>query len=219
MIYGHSQKSGFEALPGVSVRSEPTPNGEPANETEIEELTEVALSRRSELAGLSHQAQAYAAEARAAEALKKPQVGVIGGFTHISDTHLVSQDYWSGTLAASWLLCDGGKANRKAESLRLKEGQILKQRNDTASKIALKVRTDWLSLQSSRSALQVAKTAIKQADENLRETRERYREQVVTNTEVLDAESLRLQTYTDYYNAFYAVLQDQFRLRRDVGDI
>jgi hypothetical protein len=54
-------------------------------------------------------------------------------------------------------------------------------------------------------------------DENLRETRERYREQVVNNTEVLDAVTLRLQTYTDYYNAFYAVLQDQFRLRRSVG--
>ena len=74
-------------------------------------------------------------------------------------------------------------------------------------------------MQSSRAALQVAKAAIAQADENLRETRERYREQVVTNTEVLDAETLRLQTYTDYYNSFYAVLQDQFRLRRTAGTL
>jgi len=63
----------------------------------------------------------------------------------------------------------------------------------------------------------VSRKAITQADENLRETRDRYREQVANNTEVLDAETLRLQTYTDYYNAFYAVLQDQFRLRRTVG--
>jgi outer membrane protein TolC len=63
----------------------------------------------------------------------------------------------------------------------------------------------------------LAKTATRQADENLRETTARYREQVVTNTEVLDAETLRLQTYTDDDNAFYAVLQDQFRLKRAAG--
>ena len=70
----------------------------------------------------------------------------------------------------------------------MKECQTLRERNDTASKIALNVRSSWLSLRSSIAALQVAKTAIAQADENLRQTTERYREQVVTNTEVLDAE-------------------------------
>ena len=189
----------------------------PDGEAEIERLTATALSSRSELAALSHQAAAYAAQARGVESIKKPQVGVIGGFNYISDTHLAAQDYWSGTLGASWLLVDSHRSSRKAEALRLKEGQTLKQRNEAASKIALAVRSSWLSLQSSRSALQVAKAAIAQADENLRETRERYREQVVTNTEVLDAETLRLQTYTDYYNSFYSVLQDQYRLRRAAG--
>ncbi len=45
------------------------------------------------------------------------------------------------------------------------------------------------------------------------------RERVVNNTEVLDAETLRLQTYTDSYNAYYAVLQDQFRLCRSLGQL
>ena len=204
-----------EALPDAASDREPTQS--PGQEADIEGLTNAALGNRTELVSLSHQAQAYAAQARVAESIKKPQVGIIGGFTHIADTHLSNQDFWSGTIGASWLLCDGGRAGYKAESLRLKEGQTLKQRNDTASKIALSVRAAWLSVQSSRAALQVSRKAITQADENLRETRERYREQVVTNTEVLDADTLRLQTYTDYYNAFYAVLQDQFRLRRTVG--
>ena len=208
-----------EALPGASTSNKFEPINNPVQEADIERLTAAALSSRSELAALASQARAYAALARGAESINKPQVGVIGGFTHISDTHLAIQDFWSGTICASWLLCDGGRANRKAEALRLKEGQTLKQRNEAASRIALSVRSTWLSLRSSRSALQVARVAITQADENLRETRERYREQVVNNTEVLDAETLRLQTYTDYYNAFYAVLQDQFRLRRSVGAI
>jgi outer membrane protein TolC len=191
----------------------------PGQEAEIERLTEAAFNGRPELMGLAHQARALAAQARVAESVKKPQVGVVGGYTHISDTHLVSQDYWSGTIGATWLLCDAGRADRRAEALRLKESQTLKQRNDVATRIALGVRSHWLSLQSSRAALDVARKAITQADENLRQIRDRYREQVATNTEVLDAETLRSQTYTDYYNAFYAVLQDQFRLRRSVGSL
>ena len=206
-----------DALPDAPDSDKLEPVNDPAQEAEIEYLTTTALMNRSELAAIARQARVYAAQARAVASINKPQVGIIGGFTHIADTHLANQDFWSGTIGASWLLCDGGRASRKAEALRLKEGQTLKQRNEAASRIALGVRSTWLSLRSSRSALQVAKAAIVQADENLRETRERYREQVVNNTEVLDAETLRLQTYTDYYNAFYAVLQDQFRLRRSVG--
>jgi outer membrane protein TolC len=198
-----------------TLEADPTPDL--AQDAEIEQLIATALVARTELAGLAHQAQAYASQARVVESAKKPQVGFVGGFTYLSDTHLAAQDYWSGSLAATWLLFDGHRAGHKAESLRLKQSQTIRQRNDTASKIALAVRSSWLSLRSSMAALQVAKHATVQADENLRQTTERYREQVVTNTEVLDAETLRLQTYTDYYNSFYAVLEDQLRLRRAVG--
>ncbi|MFO0891971.1 MAG: TolC family protein [Isosphaeraceae bacterium] len=204
-----------EALPDASLRLDSPPG--PAQEAEIERLTAAAFQGRPELLGFVHQAQQFAAQARAAESLKKPQVAVVGGFTHISDTHLASQDYWSGTIGATWLLCDAGRANRRAEALRLRESQALKERDDAAARIALGVRSNWLSLQSSRAALAVARKAIAQADENLRQIRSRYREQVATNTEVLDAETLRTQIYTDYYNAFYAVLLDQFRLRRSAG--
>ena len=141
-----------------------------AQDAEIERLTATALGARTELASLSHKAQAYASQARVVESIKKPQVGFVGGFTYLSDTHLASQDYWSGSLAATWLLFDGHHASHKAEALRLKECQTMRQRNDTASKIAFSVRSSWLSLRSSIAALEVAKAATVQADENLRQT-------------------------------------------------
>ena len=42
---------------------------------------------------------------------------------------------------------------------------------------------------------------------------------VVNDTEVLDAVTRHLQTYTDYYNAFYVVLQNELWLRRSVGTL
>ena len=49
----------------------------------------------------------------------------------------------------------------------------------------------------------VARKTTAQADENLRVARDRYQHQAGTNTEVLDAETLRVQAYTNLYNSTY----------------
>ena len=65
----------------------------------------------------------------------------------------------------------------------------------------------------------MTRAAIVQAEENLRVARSRYLQQRGTNTEVLDAESARIQSYDNYFNALYDAIQADFELRRSVGDI
>ncbi len=47
------------------------------------------------------------------------------------------------------------------------------------------------------------KKAIEQARENFRISEERYKEQMDTSTDVLDAQTLLSRTMTNYYNALY----------------
>jgi len=42
---------------------------------------------------------------------------------------------------------------------------------------------------------------------------------VGTNTEVLDAETLRLQAYVNFYNSSYDALLADLRLRRAIGNL
>ena len=63
----------------------------------------------------------------------------------------------------------------------------------------------------------VARQTTAQADENLRVARDRYQHQVGTNTEVLDAETLRIQAYTNLYDSTYQAVLASLRLRRAVG--
>jgi outer membrane protein len=65
----------------------------------------------------------------------------------------------------------------------------------------------------------VARAAIIQADENLRAARGRYLQQRGTKTEVLDAETSRVQRYDNYYNALYDTILADFDLHRAVGDL
>ena len=87
--------------------------------------------------------------------------------------------------------------------MREKGEAVLRTRQDSESMIALEVRQRWLDLQTARQRIQVAWQATAQADENFRVARGRYQQQVGTNTEVLDAETLRVQAFTNFYNCTY----------------
>lgn len=92
-------------------------------------------------------------------------------------------------------------------------------RHDAESLIALEVRQRWLELETARQRVQFARQAIAQADENLRVARGRYQQQVGTNTEVLDAETLRVQAYTNLFDSSYQAVLAGLRLRCAVGSL
>jgi len=198
---------------------EPLGRQSSSDEAQIERLTQTALRNRPELAGLSAQAATHNAEARLADSARMPQLGVVGGYTFFENSHFTNPNFFSGSIVAQWTLFDGQKSRHRAEALRIKEAQTLRMRQDAASLIALSIRQVWETIRSDRARLTVAQAAIDRAQENLRVTRDRYHQQVGTNTEVLDAETLRVQTYTDYYNVFYDLVLDGFNLRRAVGDL
>ncbi len=48
---------------------------------------------------------------------------------------------------------------------------------------------------------------------------DRYREGLSNYTQVLDAEALRVQTFSNYYSAVYDAVLAAFRLKRAVGNL
>ena len=80
--------------------------------------------------------------------------------------------------------------------------------------VALEVRQKWLDLQTAKPRVETTRQAISSPTRICAIARDRYQHQVGTNTEVLDAESLRLQAYTNFYNSSYEALLTELRLRR-----
>jgi outer membrane protein TolC len=189
------------------------------NDAQVQELTDRALQIRPELNGLTQQAGALGAQADVTMAAIKPQVGLSGGFLFFGNENLVPQGFGVATFYIDWTLTDGGVSRRRAEALRVQERATIQRRADTAANIALEVRTRWLDLQQSRQRVPVARVAIAQAEENSSVVLDRYRQQLSTYTEVLDAETRRVQSLSNYYNARYDENLAFFRLRRAVGDL
>ena len=65
----------------------------------------------------------------------------------------------------------------------------------------------------------IARFAVTQAEENVKVITDRYRQQLATYTEVLDAETRRITSLNGFYNAVYDENLATFRLQRAVGDI
>ena len=92
-------------------------------------------------------------------------------------------------------------------------------REDARSQIALQVRAAWLAVGESASRVEVAQATVEQADENLRVARDRYQSGVGTNTEVLDAETLRVKSRSNWFNAIYDNVFAGLRLKRAAGEL
>lgn len=187
--------------------------------SEIAALEAEALRIRPELVALTEQARGYAAQADAQMANLRPQVNLYGGYTFFGDKAFATKNYLSGTVLVSWNIFDSGATRRRSEAIRQQERATLSRRADLAADIALDVRTRWLELEETRRRIPLARVAVTQSEENVNVVTDRYREGLATYTQVLDAESQRIRSYDNYYNAVYDSVLASIRLHRAVGDL
>jgi outer membrane protein len=189
------------------------------NDGEVRDLTLRAFQLRPELAGLVEQARALGAQADATRAMLRPQVSLTGGFIYLGAETFVPQGNGFASLIIDWTFTDSGKSRRLAAGLKAQERAANKQRADAASDVALAVRTRWLDLQQAKQKVPIARFAVIQSEENVKVITDRYRQQLATYTEVLDAETRRVTSLNGFYNAVYDENLATFRLQRAVGDI
>jgi outer membrane protein len=182
-------------------------------------LTAQALRDRPELASLSAQCRALQYQASAERGKSGPQVQLQGGYLYQQNRYVDPNGTAGVLLGVQWNALDMGRVRNEANALDEKAAALTRLRRDAESMVALEVRQRCLEIESTRQRVAVARQAIAQADENLRVARDRYQNQVGTNTEVLDAETLRVQAYTNYYESTYQAILTELRLRRAVGSL
>ena len=186
---------------------------------DVEQWTTMAMQLRPEIAGLSAQARALREQAAGVRAKKAPQIGLEGGYVYQRDQYVDPNGVAMLAVGLEWTPVDSGRISNQAAALSEKAEALIRLRKDAESMIALEVRQKWLDLQTAQQRVPVTRQATAQADDNVRIARDRYQQQVGTNTEVLDAETLRVQAYTNFYNSTYESVLAELRLRRAVGNL
>jgi outer membrane protein TolC len=84
--------------------------------------------------------------------------------------------------------------------------------------IKLEVKSAFEELKVAVENLETAKTALKQARENYRITELRYKENLTTSTEVLDARTYLTEAEVNYYDALYGYMIAKAKLEYSIAE-
>ncbi len=117
--------------------------------------------------------------------------------------YIYDPEGWSITAVASWDFWEWGRSIYEVKEKQSRLSQAQYQKTEILDNIRIEVKQAYLNTLESEKNITTVKKAIEQAKENFRINKERYKEQIATSTDVLDAQTLLSRTMTNYYKALY----------------
>jgi outer membrane protein len=153
-----------------------------------------------------------------------PEVALTYNYIKAGDTPDVSgsnfqlSNQWQANIGLSWTFWDWNKTRNSVNQIESQKRQLSQTRKSIEDGIKLQLKQAILNLKEAEEKIPTAQKAVDQAEENLRVSEERYKAQVTTSTEVLDAQTLLSQARMNYYNALYDHNLARAGLLRAVGE-
>jgi len=154
---------------------------------------------------------------RTAQAEYLPTIYVSGGYDYLANKYMVHQDNWSVIAGVNINLFSGGASSSRVSLAKAGLRSLKLGREKLLDGVRLEVKSADLNLRSSAQKMEVTKTAIVSAEENLRLQRLRYREGVGTSTEVLDAVTLLTTAEVNSWKSLYGFKRAEAALLNAAG--
>ncbi|MGD8344606.1 MAG: TolC family protein [Desulfobacterales bacterium] len=124
---------------------------------------------------------------------------------------------WNIRATAEWDFWEWGRTHFGVREKLHRLSQAQYRQEQILDNIELEVKTAYLRTRESEQNIITVEKAIEQAKENFRINQERFKEQVATTTDVLDAQTLLSDTLTNYFNALYNFKIAKATLYRAMG--
>ena len=185
---------------------------------------ERALAQRPEIKSAEFRIKASEMGVKAVRSAFFPQVYLSGNYYYLRPNPriLPSLDRFKGTwdvgVSVSFDIWNWGQTKRQTEQAEARLGQAREARKALEDQAVLEVTQCRLSLARAGEKVRVAGQAVGQAEENLRVTRERFKQGVALSSDVLDAEVALLQAKLGRTQAAIDQVVAQARLEKALGE-
>ena len=137
---------------------------------------------------------------------------------HVSGgTGVFDPEGWILSATASWDIWEWGKQSYGVKEKLARLEQAKQRKTELLDQIRLEVKRAYLKNLETEINIITIRKAIAQAKENLRINQERFKEQVATTTDVLNAQTLLAETMTRFYTALYDFKLSKAALYRAMG--
>jgi outer membrane protein TolC len=189
----------------------------------FEESLEEALRQRPEIKG----AELIVSQAKEAIKIARseyfPTITLAGNYLRLDEEpglqSEISTERWSVQALASITLWNWGNTAYKVGESKVRVTQAEDAKGQLVEGIILEVKQNYLNVLQAEKNVAVSEKSIEQAEENLRLNEERYKYQVATATDVLDAVVLLAQAKVNYYGALTDFNVAKARLERSMGRV
>ncbi len=223
-LLGLPLETDFDLTTIAESQASRTPDADVAGDAGARTLVETALASRPEIQSADFRIKASEAGLKAARSGWFPQVFLAGNYYYLrpNSRYMPAQDRFHGTwdvaLSVSFEVWNWGRTKNQTEQAKAQLAQARDARELLEDAAVLEVTQSRLALVQARDKLRVAGQAVGQAEENLRMFRERFRQGVALNSEVIDAELLLFQAKTARTQAAIDLVLAQARLEKALGN-
>lgn len=171
----------------------------------LSDLEQKALTARPDLKRIEAQQSAQELSVAIAKSSFGPRLNAFAGWELDNPTFLAGGggNNWLGGIELQIDLFEGGAKRAALSRERANAERITALKQAASDAVRLEVRQAYYDQDASRQQINVARTAIAQAQESLRINQDRYDSGLLTITDLLGAEEAAQHTQLDYWQAVY----------------
>ena len=171
----------------------------------LPELEQKALTTRPDLKRVEAQQSAQELSVAIAKSSFGPRLNALAGWQLDNPTFLAGGggNNWLGGIELQIDLFQGGAKRAALSRERANAEKIAALKQAATDAVRLEVRQAYYDQDASRQQVEVARTAITQAQESLRINQDRYDGGLLTITDLLGAEEAARRSQADYWQAIY----------------
>jgi outer membrane protein TolC len=171
----------------------------------LPELEQKALATRPDLKRIEAQQSAQELSVAIAKSSFGPRLNAFAGWELDNPTFLAGGggNNWLGGIELQIDLFQGGAKRAALSRERANAEKITALKQAASDAVRLEVRQAYFDQDSTRQQVEVARTAIAQAQESLRINQDRYDGGLLTITDLLGAEEASRRSQADYWQAVY----------------
>lgn len=186
-------------------------------------LVKEAINNRNELKSLDFRIEASRENIRASRSSYFPQIFLNANyyFNRPNQRYQPPEDKfhssWDVGVNLSWDIWTWGNVSAQVTQSEQNLFQAQTQKEQLKENIELEVNQNYLAVKYALNKLEVLEKTIDQAEENLRETSEKYNNQLATSTDLVDAENSLLTAQTNYKTALVDYQISKIKLFKAMG--
>ena len=171
----------------------------------LQEVEERAVKHRPDLKRIDSEETAQRQSVAMAKSSFGPRVIAFADWELDNPTFVAGGggNNWQGGIEVQFDIFQGGAKRAELARQRALEERIVAMKQAAKDAVRLDVRRAYYNLESARRELEVARSAIAQAQESLRIGQNRYDGGLTTITDLLGAEEAQRVSQTEYWQAVY----------------